>query len=122
MAGPGSQGRYQRLLVSCSWRTNFISYCATTDLGASDQMARPMVPILRDIYIVFHKTASDSRTNHFEDTTTGDRSTQFVVSTPKDLVSAKRITSGSNSLQVLGQTSDDSLQQMLREGDKTKER
>jgi len=65
---------------------------------------------------------SESRTNHFEDITTGDRSTQFVVSTLKDLVSARRITSGSNSLQVLGQISDDSLQQMLREGGKTKER
>ncbi|KAJ5647982.1 hypothetical protein N7490_004354 [Penicillium lividum] len=65
---------------------------------------------------------SESRTNHFEDITTGDRSTQFVVSTLKDLVSARRITSGSNSLQVLGQISDDSLQQMLRESNKTKER
>ncbi|CRL30488.1 unnamed protein product [Penicillium camemberti] len=64
---------------------------------------------------------SKNRTNHFEDITTGDRSTQAVVSTLKDLISARRITSGSDSLQVLGQVSDDSLQLMLRERDNTKE-
>ncbi|KAJ5967586.1 hypothetical protein N7501_003834 [Penicillium viridicatum] len=63
---------------------------------------------------------SKDRTNHFEDITTGDRSTQAVVSTLKDLISARRITSGSDSLQVLGQVSDDSLQLMLRERDNTK--
>ncbi|KAJ5827288.1 hypothetical protein N7447_004051 [Penicillium robsamsonii] len=57
---------------------------------------------------------SKDRTNHFEDITTGDRSTQAVVSTLKDLISARRITSGSDSLQVLGQVSDDSLQRMLQ--------
>ncbi|KAJ5343381.1 uncharacterized protein N7506_003205 [Penicillium brevicompactum] len=56
---------------------------------------------------------SKDRTNHFEDITTGDRSTQAVVSTLKDLISARRITSGSDSLQVLGQVSDNSLQLML---------
>lgn len=64
---------------------------------------------------------SKNRTNHFEDITTGDRSTQAVVSTLKDLISARRITSGSDSLQILGQVSDDSLQLMLRERDNTKE-
>lgn len=64
---------------------------------------------------------SKNRTNHFEDITTGDRSTQAVVSTLKDLISARRITSGSDSLQVLGQVSDDSLQCMLRERDNTRE-
>ncbi|CAG7930274.1 unnamed protein product [Penicillium olsonii] len=64
---------------------------------------------------------SKNRTNHFEDITTGDRSTQAVVSTLKDLISARRITSGSDSLQVLGQVSDDSLQLMLRERDNSKE-
>ncbi|KAJ5512164.1 hypothetical protein N7463_001716 [Penicillium fimorum] len=64
---------------------------------------------------------SKTRTNYFEDITTGDRSTQAVVSTLKDLISARRITSGSDSLQVLGQVSDDSLQRMLRERDNTRE-
>ncbi|KAJ5688278.1 hypothetical protein N7536_010897 [Penicillium majusculum] len=64
---------------------------------------------------------SKNRTNYFEDITTGDRSTQAVVSTLKDLISARRIISGSDSLQVLGQMSDDSLQRMLRERDNTRE-
>lgn len=64
---------------------------------------------------------SKNRTNYFEDITTGDRSTQAVVSTLKDLISARRITSGSDSLQVLGQMSDDSLQRMLGERDNTRE-
>ncbi|KAJ5395669.1 uncharacterized protein N7487_009972 [Penicillium crustosum] len=64
---------------------------------------------------------SKNRTNYFEDITTGDRSTQAVVSTLKDLISARRIISGSDSLQVLGQMSDDSLQHMLRQRDSTKE-
>lgn len=64
---------------------------------------------------------SKNRTNYFEDITTGDRSTQAVVSTLKDLISARRITSGSDSLQVLGQMSDDSLQRMVRERDNTSE-
>ncbi|KAJ6016526.1 hypothetical protein N7540_011117 [Penicillium herquei] len=58
--------------------------------------------------------ASQSRMNYFEDVATGDNSKQVIVTTLKDLISARRITSGSGSLQVLGQLSEDSLNNGLR--------
>jgi hypothetical protein len=57
---------------------------------------------------------SEGRMNYFEDVSTGDKSKQVIVTTLKDLISARRITSGSGSLQVLGQLSEDSLNNVLR--------
>ncbi|KAJ6041555.1 uncharacterized protein N7446_010563 [Penicillium canescens] len=57
---------------------------------------------------------TEGRMNYFEDVSTGDKSKQFIVTTLKDLISARRITSGSGSLQVLGQLSEDSLNNVLR--------
>lgn len=58
--------------------------------------------------------AGDGRMNYFEDVSTGDKSKQVIVTTLKDLITARRITSGSGSLQVLGQLSEDSLNNVLR--------
>jgi hypothetical protein len=92
----------------------------TDDQKDSQEEADNIKETLNFIDRVSEET-SNNRTNHFEDITTGDRSTQAVVSTLKDLISARRITSGSESLQVLGQMSDDSLQHMLRGRDSTRE-
>lgn len=54
------------------------------------------------------------RMNYFEDVSTGDKSKQVIVTTLKDLISARRITSGSGSLQILGQLSEESLNNMVR--------
>ncbi|KAK6337870.1 hypothetical protein TWF696_001348 [Orbilia brochopaga] len=54
--------------------------------------------------------AKSERINVFEDVTAHDDGDQIVVSTLGDLISAKRITVGSRSLQLLGQMSDESLQ------------
>ncbi|KAJ6260665.1 hypothetical protein Dda_4892 [Drechslerella dactyloides] len=54
--------------------------------------------------------AKSERINVFEDITAHDDGDQIVVSTLGDLISAKRITVGSRSLQLLGQMSDESLQ------------
>lgn len=64
---------------------------------------------------------SDGRMNYFEDVSTGDKSKQVIVTTLKDLISARRITSGSGSLQVLGQLSEDSLNKVLRNQDDLRE-
>ncbi|KAJ6016359.1 hypothetical protein N7540_010950 [Penicillium herquei] len=64
---------------------------------------------------------STSRMNYFEDVSTGDNSKQLIVTTLKDLISARRITSGSGSLQVLGQLSEDSLNNVLRKPDDGRE-
>ncbi|KAJ5166578.1 uncharacterized protein N7482_005359 [Penicillium canariense] len=59
----------------------------------------------------------EGRTNYFEDVSTGDKSKQIIVTTFKDLISARRITSGSGSLQVLGHYTEDSLNNVLRNQD-----
>ncbi|OQE13462.1 hypothetical protein PENFLA_c047G07994 [Penicillium flavigenum] len=64
---------------------------------------------------------TEGRMNYFEDVSTGDKSKQFIVTTLKDLISARRITSGSGSLQVLGQLSEDSLNNVLRNQDDFRE-
>lgn len=51
-----------------------------------------------------------ARSNVFEDVSMTDDGYQVIVSTVGDLVSAKRITAGARSLQVMGQMSDESLQ------------
>ena len=58
--------------------------------------------------------ASKDRVNTFEDVQMADDGRQVIVATLGDLISAKRITVGSRSLQVLGQMSDDSLQQSFK--------
>lgn len=54
--------------------------------------------------------ANRLRTHCFEDVTTGDNSRQAIVTTLDDLISAKRIKSGDNSLQALGNMADESIQ------------
>jgi len=56
-----------------------------------------------------------ARVNFFEDVTMTDETDQFIVSTFGDLISAKRITAGARSRQMLGQLSDESLQQFSRD-------
>ncbi|KAL2845936.1 hypothetical protein BJY01DRAFT_213790 [Aspergillus pseudoustus] len=53
------------------------------------------------------------RMNYYEDVTAGDNSHLAVVTTLKDLISAKRIKSGNGSKLVLGQMSDDTLKSVL---------
>jgi uncharacterized protein YggL (DUF469 family) len=52
------------------------------------------------------------RTNIYEDVTSADNSHQLVVSTIGDLISAKHIMTGSNSVQWLGQMSDETIQKL----------
>ncbi|OKP13318.1 hypothetical protein PENSUB_993 [Penicillium subrubescens] len=57
--------------------------------------------------------ANRLRTHYFEDVTTGDNSRQAIVTTLDDLISAKRIKSGDNSLQALGNMADASIQSLF---------
>lgn len=59
------------------------------------------------------KVASE-RINIFEDVKSGVRAKQVVVSTIGELVSAKRVISGDDSVQLLGQMSDASIQHYAR--------
>lgn len=59
--------------------------------------------------------ADKNRTNVFEDISMADDGYQVFVSTIGDLISARRITAGARSIQLLGQMSDDSLQQLSRD-------
>jgi chromosome segregation ATPase len=61
------------------------------------------------------KQANQERTNVFEDISMADNGYQLIVSTVGELISARRITIGSGSLQLMGQVSDDSLQQISRD-------
>jgi len=56
----------------------------------------------------------NARSNVFEDVSMADDGYQVMVSTVGDLISAKRITAGARSLQIMGQMSDDSLQNISR--------
>ncbi|KAL4815659.1 hypothetical protein BDW67DRAFT_185661 [Aspergillus spinulosporus] len=53
------------------------------------------------------------RMNYYEDVTAGDNSHLAVVTTLKDLISAKRIKSGNRSKLVMGQMSDDTIQSVF---------
>ncbi|KAH8688862.1 hypothetical protein BGW36DRAFT_352992 [Talaromyces proteolyticus] len=53
-----------------------------------------------------------ARTNVYEDVSSADNAHQLVVSTIGDLISAKHIITGSNSIQWLGQMSDDTIQKL----------
>jgi hypothetical protein len=59
--------------------------------------------------------AGQDRTNIFEDVSMTDDGRQAIVSTIGDLVSAKRITAGARSMQLMGQMSDESLQHFSRD-------
>lgn len=59
--------------------------------------------------------ASQERINIFEDIVMAEDGKQVIVSTIGDLISAKRVTAGAGSMQVLGQMSDDSVQHLSRE-------
>ncbi|KAJ5117561.1 hypothetical protein N7448_011193 [Penicillium atrosanguineum] len=111
------RGVQPRLLY---YRKSLLQHDETGEQNKSQEEAENIKESLNFFDRISQET-SGNRTNHFEDITTGDRSTQAVVSTLKDLISARRITSGSDSLQVLGQVSDDSLQRMLRDRQKTTE-
>lgn len=53
-----------------------------------------------------------ARTNVYENVASADNSHQLVVSTIGELISAKHVTTGSNSIQWLGQISDETLQKL----------
>lgn len=56
--------------------------------------------------------AATVRTNVYEDVTSADNAHQLVVSTIGDLISARHIMTGSNSVQWLGQMSDETIQKL----------
>lgn len=58
--------------------------------------------------------AEQPRINIFEDVSMTDDGSQVIVSTIGDLISAKRITAGARSMQLLGQMSDESVQHLSR--------
>jgi hypothetical protein len=58
------------------------------------------------------RRAQQERTNVFEDVSMADDGHQVIVSTLGDLISATRVTAGARSVQLMGQMSDDSLQQL----------
>lgn len=58
---------------------------------------------------------SEGRVNLFEDVSMADDGHQLIVSTMGDLISARRVTVGSRSIQWLGQMSDTSLQQLSKD-------
>jgi hypothetical protein len=60
------------------------------------------------------READQDRTNVFEDISMADDGHQVLVSTIGDLISAKRVSAGARSMQLLGQMSDDSVQQLSR--------
>ena len=59
--------------------------------------------------------AGQDRTNIFEAVSMTDDGRQAIVSTIGDLISAKRITAGARSMQLMGQMSDESLQHFSRD-------
>lgn len=67
------------------------------------------------IYAEASVQAGQDRTNIFEDVSMTDDGRQAIVSTIGDLISAKRITAGARSMQLMGQMSDESLQQFSRD-------
>jgi hypothetical protein len=58
------------------------------------------------------KQEKEIRRNYFEDVISGDDGKQIIVSTLKELISAKRIKTGNRSVQIMGQMSDESLQHL----------
>ncbi|KAE8136801.1 hypothetical protein BDV38DRAFT_283738 [Aspergillus pseudotamarii] len=59
------------------------------------------------------KAANKQRINYYEDIAVGDNTRLAVVTTFKDLISAKHIKSGNGSCIALGQMSDDSIQNVF---------
>lgn len=64
------------------------------------------------ICAVASERAQQERINVFEDVSMADDGHQVIVSTLGDLVVARRVTAGARSMQLMGQMSDDSLQQL----------
>ena len=58
------------------------------------------------------KRAEQDRINVFEDVSMADDGHQVIVSTLGDLIVARRVTAGARSMQLMGQMSDASLQQL----------
>lgn len=60
-------------------------------------------------------TADQYRTYTFQDTSiSNDSSTQIIVATAGDLISAKSITSSSRSIQILGVMGDESMKHLMK--------
>jgi hypothetical protein len=57
--------------------------------------------------------ASEDRLNIYSHVAVAEDSSQYIVSTVGDLISAKNISAGARSLQCMGQLSDESLQKMV---------
>lgn len=71
---------------------------------------------LLEICSAASEQAKEARTNIFEDIGAGDDANQIIVSTVGDLVSARRITAGARSIQMLGQVADETVLQVSRSG------
>ena len=61
------------------------------------------------------KQADQTRINVFEDINMADDGYQVIVATLGDLILARRVTIGARSTQLMGQMSDDSLQQLSQD-------
>lgn len=59
------------------------------------------------------------RTNVYEDVTSADNTHQLIVSTIGDLISARHIMTGSNSVQWLGQMSDETIRKLSDDNKRT---
>jgi Fungal N-terminal domain of STAND proteins len=57
--------------------------------------------------------ASKDRLNIYADVAVAEDSSQYIISTVGDLISAKNISAGARSLQCMGQLSDESLQKLV---------
>jgi hypothetical protein len=80
-----------------------------------DRMKEEMQSIKQCLVICSQAVKQAERINDYEDISMADDGQQVVVSTIGDLISAKRVTAGNRSFQWLGQMSDESLQQLSRD-------
>jgi hypothetical protein len=115
-----------------SWKIQLLQNLYKVD--KSIPLTRLDIPMLRDGYSSEQQTLQDEAQgteallefckhagkevnqpgmNYYEDITAGDNSHLAVVTTFKDLISAKRIKSGSGSKLILGQMSDDTIQSVF---------
>jgi Fungal N-terminal domain of STAND proteins len=66
-----------------------------------------------DICLNASERASKDRLNIYSDVAVAEDSSQYIISTVGDLISAKNISAGARSLQCMGQLSDESLQKLV---------
>jgi hypothetical protein len=117
-----------------SWEIQLLQNLYKLDKNIPFPLTRLDIPMLRDGYSSKQQTLQDEAQgteallefckhagkevnqpgmNYYEDITAGDSSHLAVVTTFKDLISAKRIKSGSGSKLILGQMSDHTIQSVF---------